>query len=74
MFETISFLLILALIVVNHRREVWKFRAEWRKAEVDVLKKNLETEQDANAHLARLLPRGSVVYKQKPWPDTLEDE
>jgi ribonucleotide reductase alpha subunit len=73
-FETATFLLILALIVVNHRREVWKFRAQWRKAEVDVLMKNLETEQDANAHLTKLLPKGSVVYRQSSWPDTLEDE
>lgn len=73
MTETLVFLLGIALVVVNHRREIWKHRARLRAAEIQNLKTLYALERDANEKLLKQIPN-SLIYKRtsNEWPDQLD--
>lgn len=73
MTETLFFISILALIVVNSRREVWKHRAKMRQVVIEELNRRIELERDANIELSKQLPGVRTLYRPTTeWPEDID--
>lgn len=72
MVETLLFIAIMTVIVLNYRREVWKHRAKLNESIVRRMQNCLKAEQDANEQLINKIP-GALVYKPSAeWPEDID--
>ena len=72
MIETLLFLTVPTCIWINHRRELWKYRAKVAQREIKVMSMAVKAEQDANAELIKRIP-GAIMHKPRTdWPEEFD--
>lgn len=73
MTDAIILVLIWTLIIVNSRREIWKYRAKVRQTQIDDLKRRVSLEQDANKELVSQIPGAMTLYRPTlEWPEDID--